>query len=201
MAGMDPDTSFVPAVQAAFGADNVLVIKDAQGGQPIRRWHKEWVSSTGDVPEVRGDLYDRLMHKVDSLTVGKEFTTVTFVWMQGERDARESHGEVYTLGLEGVRNQLKSDLEIETINFVVGRLSDFDMENVRYPHWTLVRDEQVRYAESTPNSRWIDTDDLNDGVNQNGVAIQNDLHMSVSGYVEMGYRFAQAAIEVIREDQ
>ena len=43
MAGLRPEESFTPAVEAAFGKDHVIVVKDAQGGQPIRRWYKKWM--------------------------------------------------------------------------------------------------------------------------------------------------------------
>ena len=39
---------FIPAVQAAYGADNVIVIKNAQGGQPISKWYRAWTSSKGE---------------------------------------------------------------------------------------------------------------------------------------------------------
>lgn len=41
MAGLDPDISFTPAISQKFGAENVIVVKDALGGQPIRRWYKD----------------------------------------------------------------------------------------------------------------------------------------------------------------
>jgi len=77
MAGLDPKVSFTPSVEAAFGKDNVTVVKDAQGGQPIRRWYKKWEPAQGDEPKATGDLYDRLMEKVDAATRGKEFATVS----------------------------------------------------------------------------------------------------------------------------
>ena len=95
MAGLRPEESFTPAMASAFGEDNVIVVKDAHGGQPIRRWYKKWKSASGDTPKSTGDLYDRLMTKVKAAIEGKDIETVTFVWMQGERDAREKHGEVY----------------------------------------------------------------------------------------------------------
>jgi len=197
MAGMDPELSFTPAVVAAFGAEAVIVVKDAQGGQPIRRWYKQWKPVVGIEPEASGDLYDRLMVRVDSLTAEQPIASVTFVWMQGERDARESHGDVYEASLIGLMEQLKSDLNRNDINLVVGRLSDFDMDNERYPHWTMVRDALVFTAENHPSGAWVDTDDLNDGLNAAGNQIEDDLHMSVEGYRVMGQRFADAAIALI----
>ena len=52
-------------------------------------------------------------------------------------------------------------------------------------------------AESKPRFDWINTDDLNDGVNRKGKEIKNDLHMSSEGYVIMGKRFADKAIQLI----
>ncbi|MFK7765917.1 MAG: hypothetical protein AB8B55_01655, partial [Mariniblastus sp.] len=47
--------------------------------------------------------------------------------------------------------QLKNDLGEREINFVIGRLSDFDMDNMRFPHWTMVREAQVTVAEADPH--------------------------------------------------
>jgi len=200
MAGMKPEESFTPAVEKAFGKDRVLVVKDAHGGQPIRRWHKEWKAADGTRPDKTGDLYDRLMQKVREAikSTNQSIKTVTFVWMQGERDAKERHGEIYGASLNGLFGQLAADLGRDDLNFVVGRLSDFDMSNQRYPHWTMVRKQQVMLAEKTANCVWVDTDDLNDGKNRRGKTIKNDLHYSADGYVTLGQRFADQAVQLIK---
>ena len=198
MAGLRPAESFTPAVEKAFGKENIVVVHSAQGGQPIRRWHKGWKSATGEAPDKTGDLYDVLMSKVNPAINGKNLKSVTFLWMQGERDAKEKHGDVYQASLKAVIDQLKTDLKQKEINFVIGRLSDFDLEQKRYPHWNKVREAQVKLAESSPRGAWIDTDDLNDGKNRGGKTIKNDLHMSADGYVTMGQRFADAAIKLIQ---
>ena len=61
MQGHKPDEAFAPAIHAAFGQEHVIIIQDAQGGQPILRWWKQWRSPDGETPETRGDLYDRLI--------------------------------------------------------------------------------------------------------------------------------------------
>lgn len=197
MAGLDPATSFTPTVEEAFGADNVVVVKSAQGGQPIRRWHKEWKPAEGPMPEGNGDLYDKLIEAVGKAAGDRKFRTVTFVWMQGERDARESHGEVYGESLKGLIQQLSEDLDRDDIRFVIGRLSDFDMQNERYPHWTKVRDVQVAVAQESSRGAWVDTDDLNDKPAKGGEATRDDLHYTKDGYRLLGERFAKAAIQLI----
>ena len=201
MAGLDPKVSFIPTVEEAFGKQNVIVVKDALGGQPIRRWYKKWKPESGDAPKSTGDLYDRLMKKVDSAIKSQKIKTVTFVWMQGERDAREKHGRIYAASLKGVVGQLEADLKRTDVNLVVGRLSDFDLENKRYPHWTLIRDEQVKLAEGSKTIEWVNTDDLNEGKNRRGKEIKNDLHYSVEGYKTLGKRFAEKAIKLAKARQ
>ena len=189
MVGLDPKISFIPVIEEEFGPSNIIVVKDAQNGQPIRRWYKKWKSLEDDTPKTSGDLYDRLMVKVNAATTAQKIKTVTFVWMQGERDAYEKHGAVYARSLSGLLTQLSDDLARKDINFVIGRISDFDMNNEKYVHWRLVRKAQVEFAETTPHAAWIDTDDIN--------GPENALHYTKEGYKVMGERFARKSIELI----
>lgn len=193
MAGLDPAKSFTPAVEKALPGAEVLVVKDAESGQPIRRWYKKWKPARGEAPPRAGDLYDRLMTRVKKAAAGKKPATVTFVWMQGERDAREKHGEVYAESLAGLIAQFRQDLARQDVDVVVGRLSDFDNENKQYPHWTMVREAQVKVAEADPRGAWVDTDDLN--------GPRNDLHYTREGYEKLGERFAAKALELLRKGQ
>ena len=201
MQGLKPQESFTPAVESEFGKENVIVVKNALGGQPIRRWYRDWRPLEGDEPKAQPDLYDTLMTRVYTSIENEQIETVTFVWMQGERDAREKLGEVYEKSLTGLYNQLSRDLKRKDVNFIIGRLSDFDMANANYPRWTIVRDAQVKVAVSNPRFEWINTDDLNDGFNRNGKEIKDDLHMSAEGYITMGERFANKAIQLIKSNK
>jgi lysophospholipase L1-like esterase len=197
MAGLKPEESFRPTVEAAFGKENVIVVKDAQGGQPIRRWHKKWKMREGENPKFIGDLYVKLMTKVNKAIKDQKIKTVTFLWMQGEKDAREKNAEVYAASLQGLLDQLSGDFKRTDINFVIGRLSDFDMDNKRYPHWTKLREIQVKFADASRRREWVNTDDLNDGLNRRGKPIKNDLHYSENGYRVFGQRLANKAIFLI----
>lgn len=200
MAGLNPKISFTPTVEAAYGKENVTVVKSAQGGQPIRRWHKEWKPAKGNEPKATGDLYDVLMKAVNTAIKGKKYATVTFVWMQGERDAKEKHGEVYAASMKGLIDQLAKDLGRDDVNFVIGRLSDYDMDDKRYTHWTMVRKAQVAVAEASPRGAWVDTDDLNDKQNKKTKQVKHDLHYTGEGYKTLGKRFAEKAIELIKKN-
>ena len=197
MQGHRPDEAFTPSVEKALGEDKVIVIQDALGGQPIHRWRKQWKTPEGKKPAQSGDLYDRLMSKVNPAIKGKKLASVSFVWMQGERDANMGWGDLYEEALVGLHAQLAKDLgkNPKDMAFIIGRLSDFDLNNKRYRHWTKVRKAQVKVADSSPKFFWVDTDDLNDGKNRRGKDIKNDLHYSAEGYKTLGKRFAEACLK------
>ncbi|MEO1856482.1 MAG: sialate O-acetylesterase [Rubritalea sp.] len=197
MKRMDPDLSFSPTVVEEFGEDNVIVVKFAEGGKPIRRWYKKWKPAEGGEPQATGDLYDRLMAMVNKAIQGNEVETVTFVWMQGERDAKDKHDQVYAESLNGLIHQLEEDLGRGDINFVIGRLSDCVMTS---SHWVAIREAQVKIAEGSKRGAWVDTDDLNDGLNKKGKKVKNDLHYTVEGYKILGERFAGKSIELIQKN-
>lgn len=199
MAELKPEESFTPMLSAAFGANNIIVVKDAMGSQPIRRWYKDWQTLKKDTANLQPDLYDSLIKKVRLAIQGKKIKSVTFVWMQGERDAREGNGDVYEQALAGLYKQLCRDLNREDVHFIIGRLSDFDLSNTKYPHWTRIREIQEKAGSADSKYAWINTDDLNDGFDRRGKAIANDLHMSKEGYVILGARFAEKAILIINK--
>ncbi|MEC4726882.1 sialate O-acetylesterase [Shewanella sp. D64] len=190
MARLDPSVSFTPTLDNHLGKNNFIVVKDAKGGQPIRRWYKQWKPVEGEMPADNGDLYDRLMVKVNGAIQGEKIKTVTFVWMQGERDAKDKQGRVYADSLKGLFKQLSMDLNKKDINIVIGRINDFDMENKKAAHWTSIREAQVEVAESLPRATWVNTDDLNGKT--------NDIHALEDGYDILGERFALKAIELIK---
>lgn len=120
--------------------------------------------------------------------------------MQGEEDARQQHGEVYAVSLKGLLDQLGNDLGRNDINFVIGRISDFDLENEKYFHWTHVRKAQVEVAEADPLGTWVNTDDLNDGKSRTGKEVKNDLHYSAEGYITLGQRFAEESLALMKKN-
>tara|TARA_R110002012_G_scaffold283304_1_gene473502 strand:- start:16338 stop:16982 length:645 start_codon:yes stop_codon:yes gene_type:complete len=201
MVGLNPENSFIPTLENYFGKEQIIVVKDAKGSQAIRRWYKTLHTTVATDSTLNTYLYDQLMRKVDSAIQNKKVTTITFIWMQGERDAREKLGAIYEESLVGLYKQVSADLKRDDVNFVIGRLNDFDMFNKKWPHWTMIREIQVKVGHSNPRFAWVDTDDLNDGINKKGESISNDLHMSVEGYQLLGQRFAQKAIQLIKENK
>ena len=117
-----------------------------------------------------------------------------------QEEALEASAENLADSFNGVIKQLSEDLKRSDINFVIGRLSDFDMDNKKYPHWTKIRDVQVQIASEDPHGEWVDTDDLNNKQGKDG-QLRDDLHYTQEGYKILGQRFAEKAISLIRRNQ
>lgn len=196
MAGLNPDVSFTPAVKKEFAGDDVIVVKYAVGGQPIRRWFKEWKLPEGATEDAKvanlpaGDMYDKLMTMVREAVGEKRVDSVAFVWMQGENDAKRGWHPAYGGAMRGLCDQLRADLKRDDIAVVIGRLSDCNNGEAA---WDAIRAAQQTVAEQEKFGAWVDTDDLND---KSG---RNDLHLTKEGYAELGRRFAARAAELMRK--
>ena len=199
MVGMDPKHSFTPVIHEKFGPENVIIVKDAHGGQSIRSWCKENHEfpppTVGRIPKVRGDLYRQLIQKVQASIDGVSLKTITFIWMQGESDLRNTAYRIY---LDELVKQLKTDLNTKVLHLVIGRISDCGLDQEkRLKEKLLIRKTQVEFATSQPRGEWVNTDDLND-VEKDG-KIFHDLHYTKEGYVTLGKRFAEKAILLIKK--
>jgi len=184
---------FIPAVRAKYGAENAIVIKNAQGGQPISMWYKAWTSSKGEKPEKTGELYDALIEQIKEKTDGVEIKSVTFIWMQGEADVKAGDVDVYAKSFKGLLGQLETDLGRKDINVIIGRLSDFGLKKRSNPKWEEMRKVQMSLADENPRAVWIDTDDLNGDT--------HELHyVRPDGYKKLGERYVEAAKKLIEED-
>jgi hypothetical protein len=171
-------------VARALPSSNVVIIKDAEGGQPIRRWFRQWRSARGE--SGRGDLYERLWAKVDAVLRKTRPATITFVWAQGETDARPGFAGQYEASLRGLLRQLKTDLRRDDVNVVIARLNTFKAGD---PSWDAVRRAQVQVAQDEPYTAWVDTDDLPQS---------SQAHYSDAGYRALGERLAAASLQLIR---
>lgn len=198
MAALKEKESFTPKVTEAFADDEVIVVKHAQSGQLIRMWYKDWELPEGEKKRGQGRNgrhYNTLMEKVTAALQGrKRPDSVTFVWMQGEADARiASFAAIYQNALEGVIKQLETDLARTDLDVVVGRISDYGNPgggNER-EGWMPVREALVAFAvKDKANRAWVDTDDLN--------GKHDGLHYDKDGYQVLGERFAEKAIALIK---
>ncbi len=217
MQGMNHKLTFEPRVIKEYGRENVIIVKEAIGGRPIRMWIHDWAPADDwkvdpKIPgtktptqEENGVMYQSMMKKIKNATKGTKPKAIAFCWMQGERDSRERHSAVYEKSLRKLFAQLKSDFSDIPMVFVIGKLSDFGKDNKEalYPEWEEVSRAQENVARDTPNCLIINTDDLNTGPSPPHWKTKeisqriDDLHMSAEGYRILGTRFAEESIKLL----
>jgi hypothetical protein len=199
MAGMDPEAGFMTEAKKQFKDEKVVYIKVAKGGQPICRWLEEWQ----DIAKKNG-LDERLIKRIhkggkvefyqpildqykEMLEKHHKFESVTFCWMQGERDANGGGQPAYKDSLKLLISKLRRDLERPDMNIVIGRLSDAGQKK---PSWGAMRKIQMEIVDEDPSGAWVDVDDLND--REKDGKVSNAVHYNrPEGYVTLGRRFAR----------
>lgn len=192
--------SFQKCVEQVFGKDKVLVTMTGHPGQPIKHWVKSWTPPEGmqdPKPEANGPLYDKLIQNVRHRLKDERPASVTFIWMQGEADSENRWASVYQKSFLTMVDQIKTDLGAEKIQFVVGRINDYWLQK---PDGKAMREVLMKLGDEHENGAWIDTDDLNQGVNPWGGYSFMDGHYPPAGYVVMGQRFAKEACRLIQPD-
>jgi len=206
MAGMDPETGFMTEAKKLFKDEKVVYIKVAKGGQPICRWLEEWQGIAK-----RNGLYENHINRINKggkvqfyqpildqykemLEKHPKFKSVTFCWMQGERDANGGAHAAYKDALKQLISNLRRDLKRPDMNFVIGRISDAALGR---PSWLAVRKAQCEIADEDPRGAWADVDDLND--REKDGKIINAVHYNrPEGYDILGERFARQGYALIK---
>ena len=137
------------------------------------------------------------MEQTQTAMSGKSIQSVTSIWMQGERDAKEFLSEHYEEAFVGILEQLKSDLGIEELNCIIGRLSDWGIDR---KDWDKIREIQKKLGEAGPRSAWVNTDDLNgDNKRRDGTKLKpNNLHYSKEGYDVLAKRYVEKVKQLVK---
>lgn len=191
------EKGFTDVVVPALGKEQVTIVRSMKSGRGIRYWLKDYELPEGHelhgkLTAGNGEEYPRLLETVRAAGEAKNFKTVTFIWMQGESDASRNLGIAYEKSFKALLTNLKTDLGIEKMHFVIGRLSDHGMHGETEAAWKQMREIQVRLAESIELGAWIDTDDLNGGDEKNP---HGELHYPAEQYPKLGERFGKKALE------
>lgn len=199
MAGMDPETGFMPEAKKLFKDEKVVYIKVAKGGQPICRWVKEWediakqkeLDSKSIQRITKGEgvqFYQPILDQYkEMLEKYPDPTSVTFCWMQGERDANGGAHAPYKDALNLLIANLRRDLKRPDMNFVIGRLSDAGQNK---ESWGAIRKIQMEIVNEDPRGTWVDVDDLNNR-EKDGKVINAVHYNRPEGYITLGRRFAR----------
>jgi len=211
MARMNPNAGFMPEAGKLFKDEEVVYIKVAQGSQPICRWLEEWQDiakenglDEGHIKRIhrnsKVDLYQSILDKYqETLKEHPRLTSVTFCWMQGETDAQARAQAAYKDALKLLITKLRRDLQRPDMNIVIGRISDYAIDNPENGS-VAIRKIQREIVDEDDRGAWVDVDDLND-MEVDG-KMQNDVHYKrPEGYITLGQRFARQGYALIKGKQ
>jgi len=206
MARMKPETDFLPEAKALLPGAEVLHVKAAFSGKPIRNWLAEWdalADAKGlDAKAIRAEdkvkgspYYDRIMDAVKPLLARKP-ASISFLWMQGESDAKRGTEGVYEEALTALIAKLRRDLAAPKMNVVIARISDHGTKNAKgqsFPGWEVVRQAQENVVANDPRAALVNVDDCN--------GPKDGLHYPREGYTLMGQRMAREAVALIKRGE
>lgn len=201
MAAVNPADAFLPEIHALLPRAEVLHLKVAVGGEPIRFWLPEWetiATEAGvDPRNEKGPIYyEQILAQFKALqATHPSIDSITFCWMQGERDAKTGLASAYERALSQLLANLRRDLDRPDLHVVIGRLSDHSPGDDQQVGWDRVRAVQVKLATTAPHAAWVDTDDLNNQV-RDGQAF-NGLHYTPEGYALFARRLARQSARLI----
>ena len=211
MARMNPNAGFMPEAGKLFKDEEVVYIKVSKGSQPICRWLEEWqdIAKENGLDEKhiqrihRGRkvaLYQPILDKYkEMLKKHPRLTSVTFCWMQGESDAQARAQAAYKDALKLLITKLRRDLKRPDMNIVIGRISDYAIDNPK-SGCVAIRKIQREIAAEDARGAWVDVDDLNNiEVDRK---MKNDVHYKrPEGYITLGQRFARQGYALVKGEQ
>lgn len=186
--GFGPEIGFGHEMAKAFPERRILLVKPEFGLGSI---YVDWRSpNAGRGPA--GPHYLALLPLVRAaLATHHAAKLVGMLWMQGEGDAHNDlvKAESYERNLTLFIESLRQDLNAPAMDFVFGKISES-------PIWVYadkVREAQLRVQAAVPRTAVFETIDL--------PFCGDDMHYSTMGAIELGRRFARAAIGLRSDDE
>ena len=176
-----PDIAFGHEIAKVLPDDDIRFIKYAAGGTAL---YDDWS------PELKGPQYSEFMRTAEA-ALGNlrdsetDFEIVAMLWFQGESDASEGQAESYETNLTNFIAHMREQFESPEMPFVIARVLSFYGGETGQAR--IVRDAQVRIAESDPRAAWFDTD-----ASPVIHPVDNQGHYNAEGNVCNGLGFARA---------
>lgn len=131
--------------------------------------------------------YKRLLENARQAAKKKPCETIVLFWMQGESDAQQGWGDQYAASFQRFVDSLEKDLDLGEIDVVITQLSDYGLENKKYPDWQKVRDAQKKLVKANKGWVLIETDEFNGKMNK--------LKFDKKGLEKIGELYAEAAMK------
>ena len=174
--GFGPEISFASAMSIQL-KEPVGIIKHSIVGTNLA---KQWS------PNGKKSLYKAMINKVIAAQKTRNIEIVGMIWMQGESDAvNKAMASSYQKNLSEFIQAARKDLNSPDMIFVSGRINS---PKPVFAYTDIVRKAQEQC--NLPRYAYIDCDTLEKGT--------DNIHYTTRGIVEMGQKFAEAMLKIIK---
>lgn len=200
-------------VELTFGQDlrlsrpgaKIALIKYSRGGTSIDTAaagaYGSWEPDYGDFQGI--NQYDHFLatvryamavEDIDGDGIPDQLVPKGIVWMQGESDAAvtEDIARRYQHNLTRLIDLIRSTLQVDDLPVVIGRISDSgrDSDGKMWDHAELVRAAQASFVEQDGAAALVTTTD--------NYEYSDPWHYDSKGYIDLGRRFAEAMVQLVR---
>ena len=199
MESVRPERSVLPILKKdkELRKADLIWVREARRTMSMHDVDEGWKDSEGKAKKKYGadykvkqtKSYKRLLENARQAAKKKPCETVVLFWMQGESDAQNGWGDQYAASFQRFIDSFEKDLDLGEINVVITRLSDYGLENKKYPDWEKVRKAQTSLVKKNKGWVLIDTDDFNGKLNK--------LQFDKKGIEKIGELYAAAAMKFV----
>ena len=182
--GFGAEIGFGHAMSTAFPETDILLIKPLFG---LGNLYDDWRPPNAGRGEA-GQYYSALMAIVQGAMSSRPSSRIVgMLWMQGEGDAHNdlAKATTYERNLTLFIESLRNDLHAPTMKFIFGQIT----RSATWVHSAIVREAQEKVAAAVAGTALFDTDDL--------PLVDDGMHYNSAGSLELGRRFARAAISLM----
>lgn len=169
---------------------NFIIIKYALGGTSLLDWAPDYSVERAKITEQpqKGNLYNHLMTRVDSITENYDAEFLALLWMQGGRDARfPQAAREYEANFRNFIRAIRDSTSTENLPVIFGLINT---PVDRYPETPTVRSAQKTIAAQMENVYMIDDNTLLE-------KWEDNVHYSTQGQIDLGKKFAAQLLEII----
>ncbi len=196
-----PEVAFGRAIKDALPKDTIYLVKYASGGKAL---YNDFKPGTGRNYIEMMNTFNAALDNLD--LAGIDYEISCMLWMQGESDAYESQAETYEGNLTNFIQVMRDEFDTPEMPFIIARvLNHFGGtvppkigEQTNPTQAYIVRDAQVKVAETIPHTTWFDTDDY--ALSTDLDEVNNPGHYGTQGQLDLGKDFASAVLQFIKTE-
>ncbi|MFC4991865.1 sialate O-acetylesterase [Rubritalea tangerina] len=199
MESVRPERTVLPVLKKdkELRKSELLWVREARRTMSMHDLDEGWRDSEGKAKKKLGPDYKvkktkdykRLLENAKQAARKKECDTVILYWMVGETDAQKGWGDQYEASFKRFIKQFEEDLGLGKIHVVITRLSDYGIENKKYPDWQKVRKAQEKLVKDNKGWVLVSTDDYNGKTNK--------LQFDKKGLEALGDTYAEIAMKFL----